>query len=48
LPRVTTRSETFRILAERQVPSTGTRKRIQVVVRLTGTDVETLSWREDI
>jgi type II secretory pathway component PulK len=33
-PRVTARSETFRILSEGQVGSAGARKRIQVTVRI--------------
>lgn len=47
-PRLTTRSETFRILAEGNIPSTGTRRRIETIVRLTDTDVETLAWRENL
>lgn len=47
-PRVTTRSETFRILAEGEVTSTGARKRIQVIVRVSPSSVSTLSYREDL
>lgn len=47
-PRVTARSETFRILSEGSVRSSGVRQRIEVVVKLTSTDVETLSYREDL
>ncbi len=47
-PRVCARSETFRILSEGKVTSTGARKRIQVIVRLGEGEVETLSYREDL
>ncbi len=45
--RVTTRSETFRILAEGRVRSTGVRQRVQVVVRVGLSDVQLLSYREN-
>lgn len=47
-PRVTARSETFRILGEGEVTSTGARKRIQVIVRPGPSSVETLFYREDL
>ncbi len=47
-PRVTARSETFRILSEGEVTATGARKRVQVIVRLRAAEVETLSYREDL
>ena len=47
-PKVTVRSETFRILSEGKVTSTGARKRIQTIVRLSAGAFETLSWREDL
>jgi competence ComEA-like helix-hairpin-helix protein len=47
-PRVCVRSDTFRILSEGTVTSTGARKRIQVIVRVGSSDVETLSYREDL
>ena len=47
-PRVTARSETFRILSEGKVTSTGARQRIQVIVRIGSSDIETLSYREDL
>jgi competence ComEA-like helix-hairpin-helix protein len=47
-PKLTVRSETFRILSEGTVKSTGARKRIEVVVRLNATDLDTLSYREDL
>lgn len=46
-PKVTARSETFRILSEGQLPS-GVRKRIQVIVHLGSSDIETVSYREDL
>ena len=46
--KVSARSETFRILSEGKVTSTGARKRIQVTVRLGAYSIETLSYREDL
>jgi competence ComEA-like helix-hairpin-helix protein len=46
-PRVTVRSETFRIMSEGRIDSSGARQRIQVVVRVGRYDVETLSYREE-
>ena len=46
-PLVTARSETFRILSEGRVNSTGARQRIQAIVRIGLNDPKTLSWRED-
>jgi competence ComEA-like helix-hairpin-helix protein len=46
-PRVSARSDTFRILCEGRIPSTGTRQRIQEIVRIGPNDVTTLSYRED-
>ena len=45
---VTVRSETFRILSEGTVKSTGVRQRIQVIVRLGAGSLDTLSYREDL
>ncbi|MGE4179596.1 MAG: helix-hairpin-helix domain-containing protein [Limisphaerales bacterium] len=45
--RVTARSETYRILAEGRIRSTGVRQRVQAVVRVGLSDVETLSYREN-
>jgi DNA uptake protein ComE-like DNA-binding protein len=47
-PRVTARSETFRILSEGKITSTGARQRIQVIVRVGSSDIQTLSYREDL
>ena len=46
--RVDVRSETFRILSEGKVNSTGARKRIEVIVRVGPSSVDTLSYREDL
>jgi competence ComEA-like helix-hairpin-helix protein len=45
--RLTVRPGTYRILAEGYLPSTRARRRVEVVVRLTSYDVETLSYREE-
>ncbi len=47
-PRLTARSETFRILSEGRIASTGARQRIQVIVHLGSRSIETLSYREDL
>ncbi len=47
LPRITTRSETYRILAEGVVPGRETRRRIEAIVRIGTPDVTTLAYRED-
>jgi DNA uptake protein ComE-like DNA-binding protein len=47
-PKVTVRSETFRILGEGRVPSTGARQRVEKIVRLTRGSFQTLSYREDL
>lgn len=46
-PRVTARSETFRILCEGKVNSTGARQRVQEIVHIGLLSVTTLSYRED-
>lgn len=46
-PRVTARSETFRILAEGRVRGTGIRQRVQAIVRVGLNQVKTLAYRED-
>lgn len=46
-PLVSARSETYRILCEGKVNSTGVRQRIQVIVHVGLQDVTTLSYRED-
>lgn len=47
-PRITARSETFRIVSEGKVLSSGVKQRIQVIVQVTKDDVKTLSYREDL
>jgi hypothetical protein len=47
-PLVTARSETYRIVSEGRVDSTGARRRIEVIVGVGPRDVETLSYREDL
>lgn len=47
VPLVSARSETFRILSEGQVTSTGARQRIQEIVHVGLSDVSTLAYRED-
>ncbi|MDB6064753.1 MAG: hypothetical protein JWR26_961 [Pedosphaera sp.] len=47
-PRVCVRSETFRILSEGKVTSSGARQRIQVIVHVGLRDVDTLSYKEDL
>lgn len=46
-PLVTARSETYRILCEGQITSTGARQRIQLIVHVGLKDVTPLSYRED-
>ena len=47
-PHITARSETFRILSEGKVGSTGARKRIEVIVRVRPVYVDTLAYRENL
>ncbi len=47
LPRVTARSETYRIHAEGTVPGRGNRRHIETVVRISATGFTTLAYRED-
>jgi len=46
-PLVSARSETYRILSEGKVTSTGARQRIQEIVHIGLSDISTLSYRED-
>lgn len=46
-PLVTARSETFRILSEGKINSTGARQRIQAIIHVGLNDQKILSWRED-
>jgi DNA uptake protein ComE-like DNA-binding protein len=45
-PRVCARSDTFRILAEGKIQSTGARQRLEVIVRVGPGDIQTLACRE--
>jgi ribosomal protein S4E len=46
-PLVSARSETFRILSEGKINSTGVRQRVQAIVHVGLNDIVTLSYRED-
>jgi DNA uptake protein ComE-like DNA-binding protein len=46
-PRVVVRAETFRILSEGFIPSTGVRRRLETIVRVGPQEVTTLAYRED-
>ncbi len=46
-PLVSARSETYRILSEGRVTSSGARQRIEAVVHIGLKDLTTLAWRED-
>lgn len=47
-PRITARSETFRILSQGRVDSTGATERIEMVVRISGSFVDTIYYRENL
>lgn len=47
-PRITVRSETFRIISEGRVKSTGASERIEVVVRQSGSYIDTLHYRDNL
>jgi DNA uptake protein ComE-like DNA-binding protein len=47
-PKVTVRSENFRIVSEGVVPSSGARRRIEMIVRLTSRGIDTISYRENL
>jgi type II secretory pathway component PulK len=46
-PRIEARSETFRIISEGKVNSTGARQRIQAIVHVGLNSLVTVSYRED-
>jgi len=46
--RISVRSETFRIISEGTLPSSGVRKRLEVVVHVGSRDVNTLAYKEDL
>lgn len=47
-PFITVRSETFRIVSEGRVPSSGARKQIELIVQLSSSSIDTLSYRENL
>lgn len=47
-PRITARSETFRILSEGKIASTGARRRIEVIVHLGESSIDTISYRDNL
>jgi competence ComEA-like helix-hairpin-helix protein len=48
VPLITTRSETYRIICEGKINSSGVRQRIEAIVHIARTDVQTLAYREDL
>ena len=46
--RISARSETFRIMSEGKVNSSGVRQRLEMIVHVGPYDVETLAYREDL
>lgn len=46
-PRVCARSDTFRILSEGKIKTTGARRRIEMIVRVGANDITTLAYREN-
>jgi hypothetical protein len=46
-PLITARSETYRLLCEGKITSTGARQRIQAIVHVGLNSQQILSWRED-
>jgi len=47
-PRITARSETFRIVSEGRVTTTGARERMEVIVRLSGKYIDTIAYWENL
>jgi len=47
-PLICTRSETYRIVCEGKVDSTGATQRVEEIVHVGRRDIETLSYREDL
>jgi competence ComEA-like helix-hairpin-helix protein len=48
VPLVTARSETYRIICEGKINSSGARQRIETIVHIGRSDMETLAYREDL
>lgn len=47
-PLLTARSETFRVISEGRIASTGARQRIQAILHVGAREIQTLSYREDL
>ena len=47
-PYLTARSETFRVISEGRISSTGTRQRIQAILHVGSREIQTISYREDL
>ncbi|HEY3915058.1 MAG TPA: helix-hairpin-helix domain-containing protein [Verrucomicrobiae bacterium] len=47
-PMLTTRSETFRVVCEGRITSTGTRQRIQAILHIGPQEIQTLSYEENL
>ena len=47
-PLITVRSETYRIICEGKINSSGVRQRIEEIVHIGRSDIETLGYREDL
>jgi type II secretory pathway component PulK len=48
VPLITVRSETYRIISEGKITSSGVRQRIEAIVHIGRSDLETLGYREDL
>ena len=48
VPLVTARSETYRIICEGKINSSGVRQRIEAIVHIDRNDITTLGYREDL
>jgi competence ComEA-like helix-hairpin-helix protein len=48
VPLITARSETYRIICEGKMDSSGARQRMESIVHLARGDIETLAYREDL
>jgi competence ComEA-like helix-hairpin-helix protein len=47
-PLITARSETYRIICEGKINSSGARQRMEAIVHIGGNDIETLGYRDDL
>jgi competence ComEA-like helix-hairpin-helix protein len=48
LPLITVRSETYRIICEGRINSSGVRQRVESIVHIGRSEIETLAYREDL